>query len=402
MALRQKGPTLVGVLWMEVFLSLVILGARYYTRAFILRNLGWDDLLLGITWILMVAFAGLCTASATYGMGVHASDLTIHQTTHGMLLLLAGQSVIALAMGISKCAVSAFLMRIVINKWHKMFLWFWNITIMALSVLLAISVFAQCTPVQSIWDSRIPKDSCPLDLTTIATVMCAWSAVLDFVLALFPWYALWGLNIKQKEKITICMSLSLGIFAGICGVIRTTSLGALKVSTDYLYATTDSVMWTNSELTTTILCVSAPALRPLYRSLRGQVSSKDASNYNNLGGSSYGKTTGNRTRKESYGMDTLVTSVVPKGHDRHDSGSDGLKGDEEDVDTRRILPGHSSNAVGNSGHGHNNNIYQTREVIVEYEDRRPDEGHGEGGSADSLGNEGLASPVMPVRARQHI
>lgn len=142
MALRQKGPTLVGVLWMEVFLSLVILGARYYTRAFILRNMGWDDLLLAITWvslqslfrhshfvrghtgsllvwlkILMAAFAGLCTASATYGMGVHASDLTFHQNTHGMLLLLAGQSVIAIAMGVSKCAVSAFLMRIVVNKW---------------------------------------------------------------------------------------------------------------------------------------------------------------------------------------------------------------------------------------------------------------------------------------------
>ncbi|KAL4907811.1 hypothetical protein BDW74DRAFT_189220 [Aspergillus multicolor] len=398
MTLRQKGPTLVGVLWMEVFLCLVILCARFYTRLFILRNTGWDDLLLALTWVLMVAFCALCTASATYGMGVHADLLSQHQNSHGMLLLLVGQTVISIAMGLSKCAVTAFLMRIVVNKWHKAFLWFWNITIMALSLLLAISVFAQCTPVQSIWDSRVPQQSCPLDLTQIATVMCAWSAVLDFVLALFPWYALWNLNIKRKEKITICLSLSLGVFAGICGVIRTTSLGALKVSTDYLYATTDSVIWTNSELTTTILCVSAPALRPLYRSLRGQVSSKDASNYNNINGSSYGKTTGNRTRKESYGMDTLVTSVVPKGHERSDSGSDAVKGDEEDVDTRHIL---SPRPSGTMAQGQHHNIYQTREVIVEYEERRPGD-VGEGGSLGSLGNEGLASPVVPVRVRQHI
>ena len=50
----------------------------------------------------MAAFAGLCTASATYGMGVHAADLTFHQSTNGMLLLLAGQSVIEIAMGVSK------------------------------------------------------------------------------------------------------------------------------------------------------------------------------------------------------------------------------------------------------------------------------------------------------------
>ena len=93
-------------------------------------------------------------------------------------------------------------------------------------------------------------------------------------------------------------------------------------------------------------------------------------------------------------MDTLATSVVPKSHDRHDSGSQ-LKGDEEDVDTRRSLPGCSPNATEGICYGHNTNVYQTREVIVECEDRRPDEGHGEGGSIGSLGNEELASPSMP-------
>lgn len=34
---------------------------------------------------------------------------------------------------------------------------------------------------------------------------------MDFALAIFPWIALHNLNIKKKEKITICASLSLGI-----------------------------------------------------------------------------------------------------------------------------------------------------------------------------------------------
>ncbi|KAL3474274.1 hypothetical protein BJX99DRAFT_271806 [Aspergillus californicus] len=401
MALRQKGPTLVGVLWMETFLCLVVIALRIYTRAVILRNNGWDDFLLIITWFLMVAFAALCTASATYGMGVHATELSADDTSHGMLLLLTGQSVVAVAMGVSKCAVATFLMRIVVNKWHKAFLWFWNITIMFLSILLAIVVFAQCTPVESIWDSRVTQESCPVNMPMVATVLCAWSVVLDFVLALFPWYALWNLNIKQKEKITICISLSLGVFAGICGIIRTTSLGSLTVSTDYLYATTDSVMWTNSELTTTIICVSVPALRPLYRSLRGLNSSKDASNYNNIGGSSYGKTSGNRSRQPSYGMDTLVTSVQARGRNGDGDPKNEIEieiddREDVDVDTRHILgPAGRPGGGGGSPRGASRDIYQTREVIVSYEDRR--QAVGEGGSI----GEGGSSPD-PVRARQHL
>lgn len=47
--------------------------------------------------------------------------------------------------------------------------------------------------------------------SSLSNVYLAWSAVLDFVLALFPWVALWNLNMKKKEKYTICLSLSLGI-----------------------------------------------------------------------------------------------------------------------------------------------------------------------------------------------
>lgn len=34
---------------------------------------------------------------------------------------------------------------------------------------------------------------------------------MDFALAGFPWIALRGLNMKRKERISICVSLSLGV-----------------------------------------------------------------------------------------------------------------------------------------------------------------------------------------------
>lgn len=59
MPLRDKGPTLVGVLWLEVGMCLLVLGLRIYTRTVIRRSLGVDDLLLVISWVNL-SFLSLC------------------------------------------------------------------------------------------------------------------------------------------------------------------------------------------------------------------------------------------------------------------------------------------------------------------------------------------------------
>jgi hypothetical protein len=59
-------------------------------------------------------------------------------------------------------------------------------------------------------------------------------------------------------------------------------------------------------------------------------------------------------------MGMPVASVVPKDHDRHDSGSNGLKGDEEDVDARRTYQVLRLMLSEIAGMAINTNIYQTR------------------------------------------
>ncbi|TVY55497.1 Satratoxin biosynthesis SC1 cluster protein 4 [Lachnellula cervina] len=271
-----KGQQLLAVMWVETSLAGGIIALRWYTRTYVGGRVGPDDFLLMAAWVLMCAFTCLISAAVHYGMGTHVGLLDVEQITHGVLMILIGQSCIALAMGLSKCAVAIFLMRIVTKTWHKMILWFWIISIMIFSILVAIAVFAQCTPTRSIWDPRVKAAEgqvCHMNLALVAEILCSWSAAMDFFLAIYPWYVLWSVNIKRKERITICISLSLGVFAGICGVIRTTGLDAINKTSDYLFAVSDSVMWTTSELTLTIICVCIPALRPLYNRVTGGSSS---------------------------------------------------------------------------------------------------------------------------------
>ncbi|KAH6999436.1 hypothetical protein EDB80DRAFT_650261 [Ilyonectria destructans] len=269
-----KGATVIGVLWAENVISYVLIGLRVYTRRYIRGSLGWDDLCLVSVAALMTIFAALVTCSVHRGMGQHFDQLEIPQFADAMLYLLCAQSTVSLAIGMGKVAVAVFLLRIVTASWHRWFLWFCITSMMVLSAILAISIFAQCTPAESIWNPLLAdQKKCYINMTVVAFIDCSYAAVLDFALAGFPWLALRGLNMKRKERMAICLSLSLGIFAGICGIVRTSTLEALNNSTDYLYATSDSVIWTASEVTTTIVCLTLPALRPLYNKMRGQESS---------------------------------------------------------------------------------------------------------------------------------
>jgi hypothetical protein len=56
--------------------------------------------------------------------------------------------------------------------------------------------------------SRIALERTPADDAI------AWSAAMDFVLAILPWHIVMGLNMKRKEKLTVAFGLSLGILYG--------------------------------------------------------------------------------------------------------------------------------------------------------------------------------------------
>ncbi|OTA83720.1 hypothetical protein M434DRAFT_16599 [Hypoxylon sp. CO27-5] len=310
MPLGGKGPTTIAVLSVEVVLAAAFIAMRFYTRKVMKGGVGSDDYLLMVTWIFQALFVVFMIISSVYGFGQHTTDISAEDVRKATKTELIGQLSVSLAMGLSKTSVAMFLMRIIVAVWHKAVLWFWIITMMAWSILLAISCFAQCTPVEALWDARVKIQSCPINLTTIAFIMCSWSAAMDFFLAAFPWIVLWNLNMQKREKITICVSLSLGVLAGICGVIRTSGLAVLSQTADYLYATADSVMWTSSELTITIICVSIPVLRPLWIGLFGGIKSSDRYYKQNEG--SNGIITIGRIRKAKKTDTELGLDTIPR------------------------------------------------------------------------------------------
>ncbi|KAI0095972.1 hypothetical protein F4814DRAFT_457562 [Daldinia grandis] len=353
MPLGNQGPLVIAVVCAEAILAGGFIAMRVTIRNSSTRGLGTDDWVLIATWIVQVAFVCVITASCHYGFGQHNTDLSKPDVRMATKTELVAQCIISCAMGLSKAAVGMFLMRIVVQTWHKVVLWFWISTMMGWSILLSITVFAQCVPFESLYDERVPREYCPLDLTTIAYIMCSWSAAMDFFLAGFPWMVLWKLNMGKKEKVTICVSLSLGILAGVCGIVRTAGLGVLSHTEDYLFATAESVIWTSSELTITLICVSVPVLRPIWVRMLGGTASERY--YKQSEGSHNLITIGRMRNPRPTDMEIGLGTIRPDVKNANVTTIGASRRNSDDGSERTILR-------------ENQAIQRTREVTVEYED----------------------------------
>lgn len=121
----------------------------------------------------MVIFACIITVAGIHGMGQHFADLEPRQFSTAVLYLLCSQFVVSLAIGMAKVVVAVFLLRIINAPWQRWFLWFCIGSMMFLSCFLSVVVFAQCTPVQSIWDPALAEQKvCHISLTVVAFVSC--------------------------------------------------------------------------------------------------------------------------------------------------------------------------------------------------------------------------------------
>ncbi|XP_014555731.1 hypothetical protein COCVIDRAFT_38603 [Bipolaris victoriae FI3] len=271
-----------GVMWFQVFLATVFIALRLYTRQWIVRNFGWDDVLMLVNLATFIGYVACISIGVNYGVGKKTADIIRLDLDYSKAIMweAIGQGICIMGIAASKGSVALFLLRIVVKQWHVGILWFCIISTTILCVITTALLYAQCIPTAFLWDRTIEGGHCWLNFTPVGLTMGAWSASMDFVLAILPWHVLMGLNMKHKEKITIASGLSLGIFAGACSVVRTIELQSLASMENYVYDTASMLLWSSSEVCMTIVCACIPVLRPLYVRVkygsRGDSSNKDS------------------------------------------------------------------------------------------------------------------------------
>lgn len=251
------------VLWVEVVVFAIFVGLRLYTRISILNAVGPDDYLVCAALVLQILYTIFVTVATRYGLGrlfaeVGNPDVYWEAVKYEVFSQVAGIMVI----GLGKCAVGIFLLRIVRNKIQIGFIWAFLAGTVFITLFASITVVVQCIPVEKTWNPTAPGN-CWLDFSKVGLTVGSWFVVADFSFAILPWFIIWDLNMKRKEKITVACGLSLGVFAGVCGIVRTVALNGLNAQ-EYIHDTVPMLIWSATESTVTIMCSSIPVLRPLY------------------------------------------------------------------------------------------------------------------------------------------
>ncbi|KAH9886350.1 hypothetical protein F4778DRAFT_477734 [Xylariomycetidae sp. FL2044] len=296
-----QGPMLNAILWTVLVVGALFVGARVYTRKAILRSVGWDDYLIVLTVVIQILYTVFIHIGTGYGIGRSFADVGSPQTYSEAVMWEVFSQVAGLAMiGIGKCSVAMFLLRIVRNKIQVGVIWFCIFGTTVITLFACIGVVVQCIPVQKTWNPTL-DGYCWLDFPKLGLTIGSWFVVMDFAFAALPWFVIWDLNMKRKEKITVACGLSLGVFAGICGIVRTVALTGLN-NAEYILDTVDMLIWSGVESVVTMMCSSIPVLRPLYVRL---VHGSQYGSYGKSGKS--GDSTGDKLRLKS------LDNSAPKG-----------------------------------------------------------------------------------------
>ncbi|KAH8660334.1 hypothetical protein BX600DRAFT_551752 [Xylariales sp. PMI_506] len=251
--------TIDASIWSMYFVSTIFIGLRLYTRGVRVGHIWWDDYLLVASWILTMCSSALLTEMVHIGY-----MYTVMSGNPITTLTRCAHTCHLIALALSKTAFATMLLRFS-SKWQKYVIWF---IIGSIAIVFTVHIFGLwkgfCPgpdpySIQPCWDSTNP-----IKLNIISSM---YSGLTDFVLAALPWKVIMSLQMKKSERISVAIAMSVGIVAGITGIMKSIQSFKTLDFTNPNFIRDLELFWifTLAEPNATIIAASIPVLRVLFK-----------------------------------------------------------------------------------------------------------------------------------------
>ncbi|OIW23922.1 hypothetical protein CONLIGDRAFT_116202 [Coniochaeta ligniaria NRRL 30616] len=264
----DPGVQLVCAMWALTTLSLVLVGLRLYTRIYIVKFIGAEDHLYAWTGVFLLVYTCSLQVSCHYGLGKDFWTLAIEDSSEAIFFSYVANSFAITGNALAKLSMGLFLLRVVQLRWQKISLWALVIITAGTSSALTIMLWNQTTPIKASWDPLRTPGKWNIKIQPMSIGLGVWSSACDFFFAIFPWMFIWSLRMPRREKIMLAGGMSLGVIAGVCGIIRTVVLSRVDVM-NYTINFVPYFVWAGAEIAVAMVCLGIPTLRPLYLKKRG-------------------------------------------------------------------------------------------------------------------------------------
>ncbi|PMD27089.1 hypothetical protein NA56DRAFT_743445 [Hyaloscypha hepaticicola] len=245
---QSRAPqTLIASIVPAVVASIFVL-ARFYSRAFIMKNWGHDDSWILFSWVLgsiaLTTLNSILTARTPANQG---KVQTTEDIELAMRLGFASQELYQVCLGTTKLGICAFYLRIFQDRISK------------------VIIRSTMGPISGDWN-MIPAVCGNQDpgIITSATV----NILSDVILIAFVTPRILPLNITKQQKISLLSIVSLGLLVIVAAAMRATfTLRVLAISDAQPWSSYQIAIWSAVEVNSGLLCAAAPAIKPVLRKI---------------------------------------------------------------------------------------------------------------------------------------
>ncbi|CEL03631.1 hypothetical protein ASPCAL04783 [Aspergillus calidoustus] len=226
-------------------LSTVVIILRCYSR-FLIRQFGWDDILIVIAWLLAVgqAYTVWIYTKLSY-QGYHSWDIpeqTIDEQILAQRYNLANQLLYNPILAIVKASIIVFIYRLEdrrpVVRWNLHILFAVNLGLM---IAIFLADLFQCTPLHYVYDyprmdlvaqeaagadengmadGKVVKGGRCIHQVNFFLISAGMTILTDIWLLCIPTMVVWHLHMNRRKKIAIAGVLSMGVIVTVIGIAR--------------------------------------------------------------------------------------------------------------------------------------------------------------------------------------
>jgi len=154
----------------------------------------------------------------------------------------------------TKCSIALFILRLIGNsgilRKTKMTLYAIMLAMSIATIVLVALWFAVCTPVEKVWNRKVPGTCLPSPVIhSVAYAQATFAIATDLLLTISPICIFWSLKVNSKRKFGICLLMSLGLAASVVSIMK--NIAITKISNSDFSCKSSSLKGWDGALTRT-------------------------------------------------------------------------------------------------------------------------------------------------------
>ncbi|KAI7537592.1 hypothetical protein KC331_g10845 [Hortaea werneckii] len=264
---RGQASLIVNIIFL--FLVLVAVALRVYSRTSVRRWFGLDDIMMGLATLFTIGLTVVVVlANKRFGWDRHIYDIPFDHIEKANIIALTAKVAFTLAATFTRLSLCMFYYRLVGDSGIVWFRWVVHanvaFTISVCITFVFLSVFL-CTPVQYYWEFPPTTDGHCLDEGIATLAAGALNLAADFLATITPIPLVMRLNMRLKYRIGVSVLFGLGFIVIVAGIVRTFYIwkGLMDTYDETWYA---YPLWIAAavEIDVGVICACAPALKTLF------------------------------------------------------------------------------------------------------------------------------------------